>query len=299
MISRAVTRVLTVLSKPASFVVATPRRTGHVHCPAYRPDPLRQSRSRYGKRRLRMMRQVSASTIAAACAMAWHLTGSTPPVSAQAGLPDPNAGLDPAVFGKVSPFIPMQSVEAVHMGLVWKRNSDQPKILYHARFPEYVVNDIADPALTDLAIREWRVDDGGHSVQLVAARCAARLRSVPRARHGPIRRRLVPATHLRRLPDAAGPEPERADAHRREPDDGAAAAVRSLPSRCVQEHRQVPHRAARRERLRAESRRVCRERLLEGDVLQHLLQRPRDAGRRTRLRVRRSRQCRATTACTK
>ena len=81
-----------------------------------------------------MMRQVSAWSIAAACAMVWHLT-DTPRVSAQGVLPDPNAGLDPAVFGKVSTFIPMQSVEAVHMGLVWKRNSNQPKILYHARFP--------------------------------------------------------------------------------------------------------------------------------------------------------------------
>ena len=98
-----------------------------------------------------MMRRVPALTIAAACALVWHVTG-TPSVSAQAGLLDPNAGLDPAVVGKVSPFIPMQSVEAVHMGLVWKRNSDQPKILYHARFPEYRVNDMADPAITDLAI---------------------------------------------------------------------------------------------------------------------------------------------------
>src|SRR5688500_20331426 len=98
-----------------------------------------------------MMRRVPATTIAAACALVWHLT-DTPSVSAQAGLPDPNAGLDAAVVGKVSPFIPMQSVEAVHMGLVWKKNSDKPKILYHARFPEYRGVDMADPALTDLAI---------------------------------------------------------------------------------------------------------------------------------------------------
>ena len=38
------------------------------------------------------------------------------------------------------------------MGLVWKRNSTTPKILFHARFPEYTPNDIADPALIDLAI---------------------------------------------------------------------------------------------------------------------------------------------------
>lgn len=72
--------------------------------------------------------------------------------SAQTGFPDPNANCPPAVCGQVSPFIPMQSTEAVHMGLVWKRNSETPKILFHARFPEYTPNDMADPALTDLAI---------------------------------------------------------------------------------------------------------------------------------------------------
>ena len=46
----------------------------------------------------------------------------------------------------------MQSAEAVLMGLVWKRDSQQPKILFHGRFPEYTPNDMADPALTDLAI---------------------------------------------------------------------------------------------------------------------------------------------------
>ena len=38
------------------------------------------------------------------------------------------------------------------MGLVWKRSSPTPKILFHSRFPEYTPNDIADPALVDLAI---------------------------------------------------------------------------------------------------------------------------------------------------
>src|SRR5262249_61535886 len=60
--------------------------------------------------------------------------------------------LDRARCGEVSPLIPMQSTEAVHMGLVWKRNSSTPKILFHARFPEYTPNDMADPALVDLAI---------------------------------------------------------------------------------------------------------------------------------------------------
>ena len=68
------------------------------------------------------------------------------------GFPDPNAGCPPAQCGKVSPLIPMQSAEAVHMGLVWKTGSQKPKILFHARFPEYSGTDMADPAITDLAI---------------------------------------------------------------------------------------------------------------------------------------------------
>jgi hypothetical protein len=46
----------------------------------------------------------------------------------------------------------MQSTEGVHMGLVWKKNVATPKILFHARFPEYTPNDMADPALVDRAI---------------------------------------------------------------------------------------------------------------------------------------------------
>ena len=86
------------------------------------------------------------------CLLVISLTGTDPHAGAQAGFPDPNANCPPATCGQVSPFIPMQSAEAVHMGLVWKRNSTTPKILFHARFPEYTPNDIADPALIDLAI---------------------------------------------------------------------------------------------------------------------------------------------------
>src|SRR5688500_20358987 len=60
--------------------------------------------------------------------------------------------VDKSKCGEVSPLIPMQSTEAVHMGLVWKKGSQQPKILFHARFPEYTGNDVSDPALIDLAI---------------------------------------------------------------------------------------------------------------------------------------------------
>ena len=73
-------------------------------------------------------------------------------VTAQQTFPDPNAGLAPEQFGQVSPLIPMQSTEAVHMGLVWKANEGTPKILYHSRFPEYRVNDMSDPDLVDQAI---------------------------------------------------------------------------------------------------------------------------------------------------
>jgi hypothetical protein len=71
---------------------------------------------------------------------------------AQETFPDPNIDCPPAECGQVSPLIPMQSAEAVHMGLVWKKNSADPKILFHARFPEYSPNDVADPALIDRAI---------------------------------------------------------------------------------------------------------------------------------------------------
>src|SRR5712692_3025516 len=64
----------------------------------------------------------------------------------------PETCLDRSVCGEVSPFIPMQSTEAVHMGLVWKSGSATPKILFHARFPEYTANDVADPELVDLVI---------------------------------------------------------------------------------------------------------------------------------------------------
>ena len=86
-----------------------------------------------------------------ACLLAVSLL-NTDTSSAQTTFPNPNANCNPAVCGEVSPFIPMQSAEAVHMGLVWRRNSSTPKILFHARFPEYTPNDMADPALIDLAI---------------------------------------------------------------------------------------------------------------------------------------------------
>lgn len=67
---------------------------------------------------------------------------------------------DRALCGAVSPLIPMQSTEAVHMGLVWRRDSETPKILFHSRFPEYTPNDIADPEVVDAAIAAGALDNG-------------------------------------------------------------------------------------------------------------------------------------------
>jgi len=99
-----------------------------------------------------MKRRTMAYAAAAAGAAAWLALALPAAVSAQSTFPDPNAGLAPDRVGQVSPLIPMQSTEAVHMGLIWKSNAETPKILYHSRFPEYRGTDMADPELTDLAI---------------------------------------------------------------------------------------------------------------------------------------------------
>jgi hypothetical protein len=110
----------------------------------------------------RGIRSYLLMAVLVSCLLALSLTGSQPGVSAQDGLPDPNANCPPAQCGQVSPLIPMQSTEAVHMGLVWRKNSNEPKILFHARFPEYVPNDIADPALVDLAIQRGALITAGN-----------------------------------------------------------------------------------------------------------------------------------------
>ncbi len=86
------------------------------------------------------------------CALVWAGLAVPSGVAVPDGFSDPNT-CPPEECGAVSPLIPMQSSEAVHMGLVWKKNSQHPKILFHARFPEYTPNDVADPELTDLAIQ--------------------------------------------------------------------------------------------------------------------------------------------------
>lgn len=112
-----------------------------------------------------MKRFVLACVAAGLCAAAWLAIGRSP-VAAQGApdsFPDPNT-CDPAVCGKTSPLIPMQSTEAVHMGLVWKRDSPTPKLLYHARFPEYTPNDVADPAIVDAVVSSPRDAASGFSL---------------------------------------------------------------------------------------------------------------------------------------
>ncbi len=137
--------------------------------------------------------------------------------------------------------------------------------------------------------RSWSVHHTGTPVRCDAAGRPARLRSVPGSGAQSFGRRLISATHLRRLSVATGAEPERADAHHREPHDGTATAVRPQPSRRVQEHRQAAHFASRRGRLRNEPGGVQGGGPRERHVLQHLLQRARDALRWPGLRVRRPR----------
>src|SRR5687768_2029971 len=110
----------------------------------------------------RIRKRTIAYGAAVACVLGWAYVRPPSDVSAQETFPDPNADCPPAQCGQVSPLIPMQSTEAVHMGLVWKKNSQEPKILYHARFPEYAPNDVADPELTDLAIQAGALVTAGN-----------------------------------------------------------------------------------------------------------------------------------------
>ena len=96
-----------------------------------------------------------------ACLAVAVLIGISNTTSAQ-NFPDPNANCPRPICGEVSPFVPMQSAEAVHMGLVWRRSSPTPKILFHARFPEYTPNDMADPALVDRAILRGALTTAGN-----------------------------------------------------------------------------------------------------------------------------------------
>jgi hypothetical protein len=111
-----------------------------------------------------MRRQLIAFATAGTATLAWLALGPFSLTLARSSFSDPNAGLSPEVFGKVSPLIPMQSAEAVHMGLVWRTRSDRPKLLYHARFPEYTPNDVADPAIVDSILGTPRDPVSGRSL---------------------------------------------------------------------------------------------------------------------------------------
>src|SRR6266498_5960166 len=112
----------------------------------------RETRLPLARRAFRGKRSYLLVAALLACLLALSLTRIDRHVTAQGSFPDPNANCPHATCGEVSPLIPMQSTEAVHMGLVWKKDSQNPKILFHSRFPEYTPNDMADPELTDLAI---------------------------------------------------------------------------------------------------------------------------------------------------
>ena len=103
-----------------------------------------------------MNRATSVVVVAGVCTLGGLGLDLRTSVAAQGGPND----CAPATCGSVSPLTPMQSTEAVHMGLVWKRNSPTPKILFHARFPEYVPDDVADPAVIDAAITGGALIDG-------------------------------------------------------------------------------------------------------------------------------------------
>jgi len=105
---------------------------------------------------------MKAFAAGSACALMWFALGFSSGAFAQGTFPDPNANCPPSQCGQVSPLIPMQSTEGVHMGLVWKKNSQKPKILFHARFSEYTANDMADPALVDLAIARGALTAAGN-----------------------------------------------------------------------------------------------------------------------------------------
>jgi hypothetical protein len=106
-----------------------------------------------------MTRWLAATVAGALGALALVLVAPDRRVSAQSSFPDPNT-CPPRECGRVSPLIPMQSAEAVHMGLVWTHDSKTPKILFHSRFPEYTPNDVADPAVVDAAIAAGALTNG-------------------------------------------------------------------------------------------------------------------------------------------
>src|SRR5262245_2943737 len=98
------------------------------------------------------MKRKNSGLVALVIGIVWLLLATSPIAPSRTTSAQVDDCLDRARCGEVSPLIPMQRTESVHMGLVWRRNSPTPKILFHARFSEYTANDVADPAIVDLAI---------------------------------------------------------------------------------------------------------------------------------------------------
>jgi hypothetical protein len=103
---------------------------------------------------MKTMHRVLATSVAA---LTWFLS---PLDTSSFGTAFAQDCVDKSQCGDLSPLLPMQSTEAVHMGLVWKKDSQTPKLLFHARFPEYIPNDVADPAVIDAAIAAGALTNG-------------------------------------------------------------------------------------------------------------------------------------------
>src|SRR5467141_748741 len=109
-----------------------------------------------------MMSKKIGFAVRGAGALMWFTLALWPGASAQGVFPAPTANCPPSQCGQVSALIPMKSTEGVHMGMVWKKNSQNPNILFHARFSEYTANDMADPALVDVAIARGALTTAGN-----------------------------------------------------------------------------------------------------------------------------------------
>jgi len=83
-----------------------------------------------------------------------------PPPSDIPGQFQPDTCTNKASCGELQPLTPMQSAEGVHAGLVWKTGAESPKLLFHARFPEFMGKDIADPDAIDAAIAAGKLFNG-------------------------------------------------------------------------------------------------------------------------------------------
>src|SRR5262249_31480623 len=83
-----------------------------------------------------------------------------PPPSDIPGQFQPDTCTNRALCRELQPLTPMQSAEGVHAGLVWKKGAESPKLIFHARFPEFMGKDIADPDAIDAAIAAGKLFNG-------------------------------------------------------------------------------------------------------------------------------------------